>query len=553
MRLGTKYVDYFAPYYSRAVLVMYGANKGVTAHEIGHTLGLNRYRGEEEYNLVPFYGRQVEGLILRDGKIYNITNMDELKAAFPQPDGTSADRIFCFMGTNEATQGARVLDTWVCDETYRPLFTALKDPPDERVLYVSGTIYRNRTTEFHNWYLTAGLPDPVDQGEYTVECVSDAGEVLYSTGFGYEAEEYLGFGFVIPYPEGTVKVRFSKDGVILGERAPSAYSPAVAVETPDSVMTAQGTLDLSWSGSDRDGDALSYSVLYSHDGGESWMTVALEREETSYSLDTSLLPGGTQIKIKVVASDGFNTAESISPGFFTVPEKEPSAYIRSPVDQGSYAKGAVVLEGYGFDLEDGTNKGQELTWSSSIDGFLGSGSRIEGTTLSPGTHTITLSVADSDGNRAETSVEISTVSSSSISLVTHSTSLGFDENGDPVEAASKFDADAVVYSLVDLEGAIFGDEVYWVFEGPGGIVSESSVSLEYQGEVYAYAFFDLSEWKAGEVKGDWRVTVYLNGVEASTESFSVKGGGGFSIPMPLWMPLVGIAAFVVFSQLFRKH
>jgi hypothetical protein len=118
--------------------------------------------------------------------------------------------------SNEATLGQRVLDTWVCDETYLPLFTALKDPPDEPVLYVSGTIYKNRTTEFNNWYLTAGLPDPVDQGEYTVECLSDAGEVLYSTGFGYEAEEYLGFGFVIPYPEGTTKVRFSKDGVLLG-------------------------------------------------------------------------------------------------------------------------------------------------------------------------------------------------------------------------------------------------------------------------------------------------------------------------------------------------
>jgi hypothetical protein len=120
-------------------------------------------------------------------------------------------------------------------------------------------------------------------------------------------------------------------------------------------------------------------------------------------------------------------------------------------------------------------------------------------------------------------------------------------------AASKFDADAVVYSLVDMEEAVYGDEVEWIFEGPGGIVNEASVALEYQGEVYAYAFVDLSDWGTEDVKGDWRVTVYLNGVEASTESFSVEGGGGFSIPMPLWMPLVGIAAFVLFSQLFRKQ
>ncbi|MBL7080227.1 hypothetical protein ISS39_07885 [Candidatus Bathyarchaeota archaeon] len=547
MRLGTKYVDYFAPYYSRAVLVMYGATKGVTAHEIGHTLGLNRYYGEEEYDLHQFYGKQVKGLILKDGKIYNITNMNELQAAFPQPDGKSAKKIFCFMGTNEATQGQFILDTWICDDTYPPLFQALKDPPDEPVLYVSGTIYKNRTTEFDNWYLTTGLPDPGDQGEYTVECVSDAGEVLYSTDFGYEGEEYLGFGFVIPYPEGTVKVRFSKDGALLGERAPTAYLPAVVVETPDSVMTAQGTLDLSWSGSDLDGDALFYSVLYSHDGGENWMTVALELEETSYSLDTSLLPGGTQGKIKMVASDGFNIGEEISQGFFTVPEKEPSAYIESPVDYGSYARGAVVLEGSGFDLEDGTIRGPELTWDSDVDGFLGSGGRVEGASLSPGVHIITLSVVDSDGNRAENSVVMSVVSFSSVSLLTHRVCLGIDEYGAPVGVASRFDADAVVYSLVDLEGAVFGDEVYWAFEGPGGIVSEASVSLEYQGEVYAYAFLDLSEWGAGEVKGDWWVTVYLNGVEASVEEFAV-GGGGFSIPIPWWAPLLGVLSFLLFSK-----
>jgi len=553
MRLGVKYVDYFAPYYSRSVLVMYGASEGVTAHEIGHTLGLNRYHGYEEYQEYCCNGKEVKGLILRDGKIYNVTNADERKAAFKRPDGTPAKFVYCFMGSNEMEMGGNILDTWVCDETYRPLFTALKDPPDEPVLYVSGTIYNNRTTEFDNWYLTAGLPDPEDEGEYTVECVSDAGEVLYSTGFGYEGEEYMGFGFVIPYPEGTVKVRFSKDGALLGERAPTAYSPAVAVETPNSVVTAQGSLDLSWSGSDLDGDAIFYSVLYSPDAGENWMTVALELDETSYSLDTSLLPGGTQGKIKVVASDGFNTAESISPGFFTVPEKEPVAYIESPVDLGNYNLDAVALKGYGFDPEDGTMRESELTWSSDIEGYLGSGSRVEGLSLSSGAHTITLSVVDSDGNIAESSVDITVVGSSSLSLLTHSTCLGFDENGDPVGAATKFDADAVVYSLVDMEGAVYGDEVEWIFEGPGGIVNEASVALEYQGEVYAYAFVDLSDWGTEDVKGEWWVTVYLNGVEASTESFSVEGGGGFSIPMPLWMPLVGIAAFVLFSQLFRKH
>ena len=81
-------------------------------------------------------------------------------------------------------------------------------------------------------------------------------------------------------------------------------------------------------------------------------------------------------------------------------------------------------------------------------------------------------------------------------------------------------------------------------------MSEASVVLEYQGEVYAYACVDLSDWETGAVKGDWWITVYLNGVEASAEEFAV-GGGGFSIPIPWWAPLLGILFFLLAARLRR--
>ena len=49
-----------------------------------------------------------------------------------------------------------------------------------------------------------------------------------------------------------------------------------------------------------------------------------------------------------------------------------------------------------------------LSWSSSIDGAIGSGASFSISTLSRGTHTITASVIDSDGNPASASISIST-------------------------------------------------------------------------------------------------------------------------------------------------
>jgi hypothetical protein len=63
----------------------------------------------------------------------------------------------------------------------------------------------------------------------------------------------------------------------------------------------------------------------------------------------------------------------------------------------------------------------------------------------------------------------------------------------------------------------------------------------------ARAPLDLSSWGAGEVKGEWRVTVYLNGVKVYVEEFAV-GGGGFSIPIPWWAPLLGVLSFLLFSK-----
>ena len=210
--------------------------------------GLNRYRGYEEYQTHPFYGKQVKGLIEKDGKIYNITKLGELQSALVAVNGKPADRVFCFMGSNERKQGQRNLAVWVCDETH-----GLNCLNSSKILLMSlfymsrGTIYQNDTIAFDRWYQTVGLPDPQDVGNYTLQCVSSTGSVLYSTDFGVSGQEYLPFGFIVPYADDVSEIVFKHGDVELGRRYPSPNKPQVSL----SPVSKQGGTGIRFMGSIR--------------------------------------------------------------------------------------------------------------------------------------------------------------------------------------------------------------------------------------------------------------------------------------------------------------
>jgi subtilisin family serine protease len=76
----------------------------------------------------------------------------------------------------------------------------------------------------------------------------------------------------------------------------------------------------------------------------------------------------------------------------------PTATITAPASGASVTKGAsVTFTGSGTDAEDGALSGASLVWTSSIDGQIGTGATFATTSLSAGTHTITLRARDSKG------------------------------------------------------------------------------------------------------------------------------------------------------------
>jgi len=97
----------------------------------------------------------------------------------------------------------------------------------------------------------------------------------------------------------------------------------------------------------------------------------------------------------------------------------PIATITSPEDGSTYNEGDVIIfDGYGMDTEDKNLSGNSLVWNSSADGQIGTDTSFAITSLSVGTHIITLTVFDSDGASGSTSVSIILLEPGSISINT---------------------------------------------------------------------------------------------------------------------------------------
>ncbi|MFA6109848.1 MAG: SUMF1/EgtB/PvdO family nonheme iron enzyme [Candidatus Latescibacterota bacterium] len=85
----------------------------------------------------------------------------------------------------------------------------------------------------------------------------------------------------------------------------------------------------------------------------------------------------------------------------------PTVTISAPPDKSTFRQHtSIVLSGSATDLEGGALAGTSLSWTSSLDGPLGSGNAVTVSSLRSGTHTITLTATDSKGASATASLTV---------------------------------------------------------------------------------------------------------------------------------------------------
>jgi hypothetical protein len=169
------------------------------------------------------------------------------------------------------------------------------------------------------------------------------------------------FAFNIPeVPGGRYLQLVNETGSVLVERAITEHAPSVHITSPGvgEEVEVGNVLNVTWTGSDDDGDDLTYRLAFSPDGGCTWVPIADELTDDAYGWNTGGLRPGQDYLVKVVVSDGYNSAEGVSDEFSMVDTAPPATAISvegEAGDNGWYtSKVAVAMNATDNDRVDRT-------------------------------------------------------------------------------------------------------------------------------------------------------------------------------------------------------
>jgi hypothetical protein len=248
-------------------------------------------------------------------------------------------------------------------------------------------------------------------GAYAIQLLRADGAVLAAYPFtpqeGLHDAPTLQFTELVTNVQGTTALRIVQvaDGVELAHKSISTHPPVVSnVTLPAAVSAAATSLSLTWSAADADGDALTYDVYYSLDGGATLLPLQLSLPQPAATVSIEALPGGTAI-FRVVATDGANTTFADSAPF-VMPQKAPAVRIDSPADGATIRFGqSLNFIGYALDPQDGPLGGDSLTWRIGDD-IVATGEVYEAMQLPIGTHQVTLTAINSAAITTTTGITV---------------------------------------------------------------------------------------------------------------------------------------------------
>jgi hypothetical protein len=262
----------------------------------------------------------------------------------------------------------------------------------------------------------AAILPRLESGIYTIE-IKDGPLTIATARFDVEQafQQDLGDLEIVDEPGGMAVVQLPLDApftAIVLKRNDSEIArieSSASAPTIDGVSVASGQASalISWNAFDPDGDPLYTTILFRRDEGP-WVPIAIDVEETEYTVDYSDLGSAGAGQFRVVVSDGLQSA-SLDSEAVAIPDSPPVVTILGPesgttVDYGT----AVSLRSIAYDTENGTLDGDFVNWASSVDGQLGAGRNVvvPATQLTPGLHEIGVTVQDTAGHTVTESLTL---------------------------------------------------------------------------------------------------------------------------------------------------
>lgn len=204
------------------------------------------------------------------------------------------------------------------------------------------------------------------------------------------------------------------DGATVFLTVDSAPEVTITAPADGSSVEAGTSVTLEGSASDAGDGDLSASLAWRSDRDGALGTGA--------SVTTSTLSVGTHA-ITAAVTDGLGLTGEATLALTIVPASPPRVEIAGPGIDAVVAQGVFVrLTATASDVRDG-DLSSAISWSSSLDGPLGTGASLESATLSVGAHAITAAVTNAAGSTGRSSVDVIV---SDVALVPASSSALFD-------------------------------------------------------------------------------------------------------------------------------
>ena len=178
--------------------------------------------------------------------------------------------------------------------------------------------------------------------------------------------------------------------------------PAVTISAPlaGAVLTVGTPVVMQGAAVDPEDGALAGASLR-------WASSVTGNLGTGASVTATLPQGVHTLTLTATDSMGAAASASVVVSVNQPNNQPPAATITQPVGMQTIFEGASLgLAGSGVDPEDGALTGTALSWSSSRDGLLGTGSTLTVSALTVGDHVITLTARDSGGNTGTATLSV---------------------------------------------------------------------------------------------------------------------------------------------------
>ncbi|MDR2035876.1 MAG: hypothetical protein LBP91_04300 [Coriobacteriales bacterium] len=280
-----------------------------------------------------------------------------------------------------------------------------------RVLDIIGRLSESGDFKADPWY-SYEAPDyslsPGRVGSYTVVMEDAKGVPLATHNFDVsfytlsnppEKTEFAPVDITVRFPENVATIKIMKGMKVVYSMPVSANAPEVAFVGIEENQLFSGTAEISWTGSDADGDTLYYELWYCY-GDDEYLSLAADITETSYLVDFDSLPGTQKGYFYLYATDGVNTAETYT-NWIQV-DFRPPEIITTQTEITEYRiTDEIYLSVDIYDAQDGWLYSDEVVWTLDNREFMtGSILWVYPYELTPGEHTFTLTATNSHGKTA---------------------------------------------------------------------------------------------------------------------------------------------------------